>query len=98
MSALNNCFTKLENFLAPKGQKGLVGIWSDENKMIEAAHKTRQHGCTKFDAVTPFPMHAVDEAVGIPRSWLPWVTFTFGLLGCLFGIWFTWWTSAVDWP
>lgn len=76
----------------------LVGIWTDENKMIAAAHKTREHGCTKFDAITPFPMHEVDAAVGIKRSWIPWVTFIFGLTGCLFGLWFTWWTSAVDWP
>ena len=43
-------------------------------------------------------MHEVDEAIGIKRSFIPWVTFIFGLTGCTFGIWFTWWTSAVDWP
>lgn len=97
MSMLNEFFTKIENLLSPKGQNGLVGIWTDEHKMIAAAHKTKAHGCTKFDAITPFPMHEVDEAVGLKRSWLPWVTFVFGLTGCGFGIWFTWWTSAVDW-
>lgn len=96
--SLDSFLTKIENSLSPKTKNGLVGIWTDEHKMISAAHKTREHGCTKFDAITPFPMHEVDEAVGIKRSWIPWVTFTFGLTGCLFGIWFTWWTSAVNWP
>ena len=46
----------------------------------------------------PFPLHEVDEVIGIQRSFIPWVTFGFGTFGCLFGLWFTWWTSAVDWP
>ncbi|MCB0362716.1 MAG: DUF3341 domain-containing protein, partial [Bdellovibrionales bacterium] len=29
---------------------------------------------------------------------IPWITFICGLSGGLFGLWFTWWTSAVDWP
>ena len=34
----------------------------------------------------------------LPLSWIPWVTLVFGLCGFAFGTWFTWWTSAVDWP
>jgi hypothetical protein len=90
--------TKFENLARSKTKKGFIGIWTDERKMIAAAKEARKAGCTKFDAITPFPMHEVDEAIGIKRSYIPWVTFTFGLIGCSFGVWFTWWTSAVDWP
>ena len=81
-----------------KGQSGVAGIWSDEHKMIEAARQTRAVGFTKFDAISPFPLHGIDEAIGLKMSWIPWVTFVMGLLGCLFGLWFTWWVSAVSWP
>ena len=31
-------------------------------------------------------------------SIIPYITFAAGITGCTFGIWFTWWASAVDWP
>ena len=51
-----------------------------------------------MEAISPFPLHEIDGILGIPRSPLPYVTFIFGLLGCSFGIWLTWYTSAVSWP
>jgi hypothetical protein len=84
--------------LRPTGKRGIAGIWDDEHKLVEAARKARQSGYTKFEAITPFPLHGIDEAMGIPFSWIPWVTLVFCFAGCTFGVWFTWWTSAVDWP
>lgn len=84
--------------LRPASKRGIAGIWDDEHKLVEAARKARQSGYTKFEAITPFPLHGIDEAMGIPFSWIPWVTFIFGITGCTFGVWFTWWTSAYDWP
>jgi hypothetical protein len=81
-----------------KGKKGIAGIWLDEHKLVEAAAKVRQAGFKKFEAISPFPLHGIDEAMGIPRSFIPWVTFIFGFTGCSFGVWFTWYCSAVSWP
>lgn len=89
---------KLIQIARPKAQRGVAGIWLDEHKLVEAAKQVRARGFTKFEAISPFPLHHMDEAMGIPRSFIPWVTFCFGLLGFSFGVWFTWWTSAVDWP
>jgi hypothetical protein len=84
--------------ISDKGQDGIAGIWDDEHKLVEAAKKTRDSGVVGFEAISPFPLHGIDEAMGIPLSFIPWVTFVFGLSGCAFGLWFTWWTSAVNWP
>jgi len=81
----------------PKSTPGIAGIWLDEHKLVEAARKVRAAGHTKFEAISPFPLHGIDEAMGIPMSFIPWVTFTFGLTGFAFGTWFTWWASTVDW-
>lgn len=80
-----------------KGTPGVAGIWLDEHKLVEAAGKVRAAGFKKFEAISPFPLHGIDEAMGIPFSFIPWVTFTFGLTGFSFGVWLTWWTSSVDW-
>lgn len=77
---------------------GVMAIFTDEHQILEAAEKTRLQGYKDFDAITPYPVHGMEEAVGVKRSWLPWATFILGALGCLFGLWFTWWTSAVNWP
>lgn len=76
---------------------GVVGIWLDDHKLVEAAHKVRQAGFKKFDAITPFPVHGIEEAVGIQRSMIPWVTFIAGVVGFAAGLGLTYYTSAVDW-
>ncbi len=90
--------SKIEDVLTSRGQKGVAGIWNDEHELVEAARKTREAGFKKFEAISPYPLHGIDEAMNIPRSYIPYITFLAGLSGCAFGVWFTWWTSAVDWP
>lgn len=80
-----------------KKSGGVVGIWLDDHECVEAAHKVRQAGFKKFDAITPFPVHGMEEAIGIKRSWIPWVTFFAALTGLGSGLALTYWTSAVDW-
>lgn len=79
-------------------QKGIMGIWLTEEDILHAAETVKNKGYLKFDAITPYPVHGMEEASGLSRSWIPWVTFFAGVTGCLSGLWFTWWTSAVSWP
>ncbi len=81
-----------------KKQRGVAGLWSDEEKILEAAIKMKEAGYKKFDTITPFPVHGMEEAIGIKRSCIPWVTFIAGLTGCSLGLYFQYWTSAVSWP
>ncbi|QDK37444.1 DUF3341 domain-containing protein [Bdellovibrio sp. NC01] len=77
--------------------KGIAGIWDDEGMILKAARKTREMGFTKFDAISAYPVHGMEEACGIKRSWIPYVTFVAGLVGLTAGLLLTWWTSAVNW-
>ncbi len=81
-----------------KRVSGVVGIWYDDFELVEAARKVREAGYKKFDAITPFPVHGLEEAIGIQRSKIPWVTLIMGTTGLLSGLALTYWTSAVDWP
>ena len=80
-----------------KYTKGIAGIWDSEDLILKAAKKTRDSGFNKFEVVTPYPVHGMEEACGIKRSWIPYVTFTAGCIGLISGLLLTWWTSAVDW-
>lgn len=81
-----------------KRKNGVAGIWSDEHKVLEAAKKVYGAGYRKFDAITPYPVHGMEDAIGIRRSSIPWVTLIFGLFGGGFGIFFQWYVAAYDWP
>jgi hypothetical protein len=77
---------------------GIAGIFLEESKVLKAAYKTRESGFTKFDAISPYPIHGMEEACDIKRSSIPYVTFAAGCLGLLAALALVWYTSVVDWP
>lgn len=89
---------QLNSKLRSKTINGVVGFFEDENQLLKAAEQTREAGYRKFDTISPFPIHGMDDAIGLDRSIVPWFTFIAGTIGCAFGVWFQWWTSAVNWP
>ncbi len=93
-----NKLNKFKKIISPQPRPVLAGIWSNKKEFISAIQFLKEKQYSDFSVITPCPIHGMEELLGIRRSWIPWVTFVFGLGGCLFGTWFTWWTSAVDWP
>ena len=69
-----------------------------EDDLLQAATEARETGFEIHDAFTPFPVHGLDQAVGLKRSRLTWVAFAAGALGLMFGLGLQIWTSAYDWP
>ena len=55
-------------------------------EVVDAARKVREAGYTKTDAFSPFPIHEMDEALGIRRSILPYLVFGGGVTGLLLGV------------
>lgn len=76
---------------------GIAGIFLDEQTVVAAAQKVRESGFSKFDAISPYPIHAMEAACGIQRSPIPYVTFGAGVIGLLSGLALTYYTSVVDW-
>jgi mono/diheme cytochrome c family protein len=66
----------------------------------EAARRIRDAGFVRWDTHTPFPVHGIDEQMGIQRTKLPFLVFACGAAGCLTGLLLQWWTNAssVDLP
>ena len=77
---------------------GIAGIFLEEDTVVNAARKVREAGFTKFDAISPYPIHAMEEACGIKRSPIPYVTFVAGCVGLLAALALTYYTSVIDWP
>lgn len=88
----------IKEVFCSKRVSGVAGFFKDDLALLEAAKKTYAAGYREFDTLSPFPIHGMDDAMGLKRSPVPWFAFFFGLFGCGFGLWFQWWVHSVSWP
>ena len=49
-------------------QVGLVGLYDDPDALVSAAEKVRDAGYAKWDCHTPYPVHGLDDAMGLKPS------------------------------
>ncbi|MCE3017285.1 MAG: DUF3341 domain-containing protein [Pirellula sp.] len=75
---------------------GWMAEYSNEHKLLEAARKVRDSGYTDTDAFTPFPVHGIDEALGIKPTKLPFIVLCCGLTGLSLALLMQWWMNGVD--
>ena len=59
----------------------VMGAFEEPDDLVKAGRKIREMGYTKLDAMTPFPVHGIDDAIGIPYSKLGWIVICIGLCG-----------------
>jgi hypothetical protein len=67
-------------------------------KVMKAAEKVRDAGYKRWDVHTPFPVHGMDRAMGMPDSRLGWIVLACGLTGCAAAFTLIFWTNGVDYP
>jgi mono/diheme cytochrome c family protein len=89
---------KPEKKIIPPQAFGWMAEYDDENVMLEAARKVRDAGYTRTDVFAPFPVHGIDEALGIKPTRLPWFTLAAGLTGTTIAFTMQIWMNAVDYP
>ena len=77
---------------------GLLAEFSDPGALHDAVVDLRKRGYSRLDTFSPFPIHGMDRAMGLPFSKLAFLVFGGGLTGLLVGALLQYWTSAVDYP
>jgi len=78
--------------------RGVIGYFLEPKEALAAAAKTRDAGWKHFDVLTPFPVHGMEEAMGQPRSWVPYVTAVLAFIGILFAQALQNYVMVYDWP
>src|SRR5450759_1499615 len=76
----------------------VLGIFSEAQKIVDAAKQIRPRKLGNLEAYTPYPVHGLDRAIGLLPSSLGKFVLGMGLLGTALALLFEWWTSAVDYP
>jgi len=79
-------------------ERFLVGSFSEPGPMLAAVATLRSAGVAIHDVFAPYPVHGLDQAMGIRRSRLPFVTLLAGLGGLCFALAFQYYTAVFDWP
>lgn len=77
---------------------GLLAEFDTPQTIYTACESVRDEGYRHWDAHTPFPVHNLDKAMGVPASKVPWIVLAMALFGLTAGITLQFWTTAVDYP
>jgi hypothetical protein len=76
----------------------VVGIFDDEDILLEGVEQIRDKGVKIHEVYSPFPVHGLDEALGYKRSRLPIAAFLFGMTGTGLALLMQIWMLGFDWP
>jgi len=75
---------------------GLLIEFESPSLLMAAVEKVRDEGFKKWDVHTPFPVHGMDDAMGIRGTNLPFLVLGGGLTGLGLATLMQWWMNAVD--
>ena len=85
-------------FRYKEAQRGWVVPLQSSEALLEVAAKVRDSKIREFDCFTPFPIHNLEKAMGLSRSWVPFITLIFGIFGALLAFFFMTYVDSFDWP
>jgi len=66
--------------------------------IVHACEKVRDAGYTRWDAHTPFPIHGMDKAMGLPDSKLGWIVLLMAAGGLSTGLSIFFYMNGYDYP
>jgi hypothetical protein len=77
---------------------GFVARFQSAGDLLKAAQKARQANIKNFDCFSPSPIHGMDKAMGLHRSWVPVLTFIGGFMAATLGLLYIMFIDVFDWP
>ena len=76
----------------------VMGEFAEPEDLVDAGRRIRAMGYSKIDAMTPFPVHGIDEAIGIPYSKIGWIVICGALAGITTAQVLIYYVGAIDYP
>jgi hypothetical protein len=78
--------------------EGIAAFFDHPKHLLAAATYARDSHYEDFEAFSPFPIHGMDEAMGLGRSWIPWVTMGAAMVGFICANLLQFGMMTFDWP
>jgi hypothetical protein len=79
-------------------KKTIYGIFNDEDVLMKAIKSLKEKGIKVADVISPYPIHGMDEAIGLNRTRISICCFLYGATGCCLAILMMWYMNIFDWP
>jgi hypothetical protein len=76
----------------------IIGLFKDEEVLLDAVKKIRAEGIKIYDVLTPFPVHGLEHAMGLKESKLHIAGFVYGITGTTCALSFMSWVFTSNWP
>ena len=76
----------------------VLGVYDDPDVLLDAIEQVRAAGTKIHDVFTPFPIHGIDDVLGIARTRLPIAAFMFGCAGLALALFLQTYMLWADWP
>ena len=73
---------------------GYIAEYATPAEVLRAAERVRDAGYTKWDCLTPFPVHGLDGAMGVKKTILPWLVLGGGLTGAGVALAMQWYVNS----
>lgn len=77
---------------------GYVAEFASASDIYHAAEKVRDAGFRRWDVHTPYPMHGLDGAMGLGKSWLSAVVLCGGISGSMLALFMQFFTQVSLYP
>jgi hypothetical protein len=78
------------------GLFAVSALFDTPDGVIAAAEKVSGSGYRKFDVLTPYPMHGLDDAMRLRETKVGWVGLLAGLSGTTIAFVMIWWMVGID--
>ncbi len=77
---------------------GYLMEFAEVGPFLSATRMVRDAGFKHWDTFSPFPVHHIEDAMGMRRTVLPFLILGGGITGAALGLVMQWWMNAVDYP
>ena len=77
---------------------GYVAEFAGQETLMAAARKTRDAGFKQFDCYVPYPVHGMDDAMGIKPTRLPFIVLGCAAFGLMAAMGLQIFTNVIDYP
>ena len=81
---------------SPENAYALLAEFDKPADVLHAAEIVREASYTKWDVHTPFPIHGMDDAMGLKNSKVGWFTFFGGATGFTVGMLMVWFMNSYN--
>lgn len=75
----------------------ILGVFKDEESLVEAFEKVKQKGILPLEVYTPYPVHEILEGMG-NKTHISHAAFFFGLFSAAGILTFLTWAATISWP